>query len=542
MLSKNDIITVKIDDMGAFSEGIAHHEGKTIFVPFVLLGETAKVHIQKVTKNIAYARLSALVEKSPFRIQPKCPVFGKCGGCQLQHCDYTHQLTIKKKALAATLAKFGFFDEIKEVFPSKPYEYRNKMSMPLQKVFLPSDQSAASNQSLEIDQSVVGASQKNSLESCEERQGEKDDNATQYKKDSLCQEMNDSSFQNAMDCSCQDKNKENPPSQQTKNPQEQGNISTESYIFGFFAPLSNRIVQTSFCPLQNNITNSIVEVFKEFLAFSPTTKHSPTIRHLCTRTGKNGVIITVVADKEVKNIKDFFDMLTKKGIENAGLYVNINTSSSNVIFSDNFMHICGIKHLSESSRGIKYELAPASFAQVNDEIRDKLYDFVANECKNSSVLNLFSGAGLLTAILASYGGEVAGIEINPFAHSDAERLKGQNNLKNMINICGDCSFLPAIMRGESMRPFAKEAEKTGLSVVIDPPRKGCEKKVLEAIIQLKPQKIVYISCNPASLGRDLSILTESIYEITAIQPFDMFPQTSHLETVVVLHKKKNENS
>ena len=164
--------------------------------------------------------------------------------------------------------------------------------------------------------------------------------------------------------------------------------------------------------------------------------------------------------------------------------------------------------------------------QVNNNIKHKMYDAVLSEIGGGVVVDAYSGAGLLSAILSKQAKQVYGIEIVDDAVKSADELVKANDIKNLKNICGDTAI--------ELPKLANKLDK--YTLVLDPPRKGCDGKVLETILKSIPDKIVYISCNPSTLARDLSIL-KGKYDIVSITPYDMFPQTCHVETLAILKIK-----
>ena len=243
-------------------------------------------------------------------------------------------------------------------------------------------------------------------------------------------------------------------------------------------------------------------------------------------------------------------MILKRFIK-FSLYVNENTSTSNVILGDVSTLIYGDGVYEAEEFSIKYPVTPHSFIQVNNGVKHKLYQEViknisANE--NITVIDAYSGAGLMTAMLSKNAKHAIGIEIVKEAVDSANQLAKRNGLTEKItNYCDSCEHkLPEIIA-----KLKAEGEK--VAVVLDPPRKGCDRLVLEALLSALPDKIVYVSCSPQTLARDLGILLNTLiydngelkrnqtpnpcYEITKIQPYDMFPQTKHVETLVCLTRK-----
>lgn len=305
---------------------------------------------------------------------------------------------------------------------------------------------------------------------------------------------------------------------------------------GMFRVSSHNIVPIENCLIQKEWCKKIIEIFNNYLSSNDVSIYDEEtgaglIRHLVVREANNKLLITIVVNgNTLPNSNFLVKSLEKIGIE-FGLNININKSNSNVILTNEYKHIYGLKDVEIEEYGVKYSINNASFMQVNDYIKHEIYDSVLREIdKNDIVIDAYSGAGLLTAIISKMCKKAYGIEIVKPAVDIANELKKNNNLINMENICGDATIeLPKLVK----------KIKGDFTVVIDPPRKGCSKIVMENLASVKPNKIIYISCNPSTLARDLNYFNSSTneYAIKYIQPYDMFPQTKHVETLVVLERK-----
>ncbi|MBQ7602799.1 MAG: class I SAM-dependent RNA methyltransferase, partial [Clostridia bacterium] len=213
------------------------------------------------------------------------------------------------------------------------------------------------------------------------------------------------------------------------------------------------------------------------------------------------------------------------------------------ILSTDITHLYGEKEIIINKQGLKVPVNIGSFVQVNDEVSAQLYEYVAQQCNiDDIVFDLYSGAGLMTAMLAQKSKIVFGIESNLDAVNASTKLQQQNNIKNTTNIWGKVEDVFESVLNESIKDKKfKYRNKlfdldNNLACIIDPPRKGCDKNVLNTILQSPINKIIYVSCNPLTLARDISVLIQN-YDITSIKLFDMFNTTSHIETVVVLDRK-----
>ena len=466
-MKKNEILKGTISSIGYNGEGIVKSEcGTVCFVPFALLNEEVSFKVLKTNKNIAYCKLEKVLSSSKDRTEPLCPVFKKCGGCQLQHASYKEQLRIKSNIIKDCFYKIAGINVNVEpaVTSDNEYGYRNKIQFPIRN---------------------------------------------------------------------------------TKN----GNV------VGFFAENSHRIVEVDSCPIQIDGTKDLIYCFKKFIldsgisCYNEETKKG-LLRHVVARNIGNAIsIIVVVNGKVLKHQETLIEILKSKFSE-FSLFANENTSDSNVILGSKYTKIYGSDYYFSEDFGIKYPVMCQSFMQVNNSVKQKLYSAVLNNAclnENAVVIDAYSGAGVMTAMLAKKANKAIGIEIVKEAVESANLLAKENGLEDkMTNICAPCEeVLPDVISKESL-------ESSEVVVVLDPPRKGCDTNVLNAILKEKPMRVIYVSCSPQTLARDIGILTnrlvysgnqlvknegESIYKIESVTPYDMFPQTKHVETLVCLTLK-----
>lgn len=243
-------------------------------------------------------------------------------------------------------------------------------------------------------------------------------------------------------------------------------------------------------------------------------------------------LTTVVTENLDKVVYEFIVKDLRKLGLNFSLYESINTTKNSTNITPIIRNIYNPEKQKFDADGIVVEISPNSFLQVNNEVSTKMYEDVKSLInENDNVLNAYSGAGLLSAIISKKAKKVFGVEIIENASNDADELCRRNRIKNVKNICGDCS-----KEIKNIIELLSEKNERLDIVILDPPRKGCDEKVLESISRSSVEKLIYISCNPASLGRDLKVL-ENYYDIQSVTPYDMFPQTSKVETVVSLKKK-----
>lgn len=299
---------------------------------------------------------------------------------------------------------------------------------------------------------------------------------------------------------------------------------------GMYAENTHRIVEIDDCSLQPREMFVPVHILRDFIernnidAYDESTRHG-SVRHIVVRR-LNGHNYIVVVSCHMIDLQPYVRTLDMSG-ESYSLWLNINSNAGNVILGDRYVFVGGEKDRCEVIDGITITVHPAGFFQVNDYIRRKMYNKIADLIDGETVIDAYSGAGLMSAMIARRAKHVYGVEINSQASESARRLAQTNGIENMTAICGDCAEkLPLL-----------ESELSGdVCVVLDPPRTGCDGRVLDSVMRICPKRIVYVSCNPATLARDLVRLTCE-YEIRDITPYDMFPYTKHVETLVVLHKK-----
>lgn len=304
---------------------------------------------------------------------------------------------------------------------------------------------------------------------------------------------------------------------------------------GMYKKNSHEICEIEDCLLQSEKAKTIIKIIKDYIVsekipcYNEKTK-SGIIKHIVVREHEDSFILTiVVTDEKFNNFEPLINKLRAK-FNSFGIVKNVNKLSNNVIFGKRDEFIYGLKELDIDEFNVKYQVNNRSFFQVNNDVKSKIYKKIISEINDAeNVIDAYSGAGLLSAILAKHSDSVYGIEIVPEASANAEKLKEKNGLKNLTNICGDCV---------NVLPELSAKLKSNFSLIIDPPRKGIDKKVLDSIIVSLPKQIIYLSCNPATLARDLEVLKEK-YKINFVQPYDMFPQTANVETLVKLSLKED---
>lgn len=321
-----------------------------------------------------------------------------------------------------------------------------------------------------------------------------------------------------------------------------GSMNGKIYA-GFFREGSHYIVDVDKCILEEDGFNGYIRSFLKWANKYKLTAYNELtgkgiLRHILLRhVGETTQIVIVVNANELPRLAELISAF-KAYNANFTLHVNINRERSNVILGKRMLLKYGTNAIKCEMQGIKAEISPYSFMQINNSIRESIYSKVSDmlsENDDNIVIDAYSGVGILTNILAKRAKKAYGIEIVKDAVKNADELTKANGNENKVtNILGDAAVCLPKLIGELRSD--KETMDSNISVVLDPPRKGADIDVMNAVLSAGPDKIIYISCNPSTLARDYSYIKDN-YEIKEIIPYDMFPNTRHVETVVLMSSK-----
>lgn len=450
-VKKGDSYIIDILRLGHSGEGVGRYQDFTVFVPEALPGEQVIAEITEVKQTYAKGRLVKVNNISPDRIDAKCEIYSKCGGCQLQHMNYQAQLKAKRQQVVDAVTRIGKLADIlihSTIGAQSPWDYRNKMQFP----------------------------------------------------------VGESNGQLAIGC------------------YQQGTHS---------------IINTDSCYIQHEFNNKIAREMRKIiteLGISPYNEKTGQgiIRHVLGRTGTNtgeGMAVIVTATEQLPQKEVLISKLKAVIPGLVSIVQNINNKKTNVIMGDKTVTLWGKDCIIDRLGEFKFEISARSFFQVNTIQAEVLYNKAVEYAKLSgreTVIDAYCGTGTITLFLARQAAKVYGIEIVKPAILDARRNAAENNVFNTEFIVGDAVEIMPEMYRQGIRPQV---------IVVDPPRAGCERAVLEAFVNMNPDRIVYVSCNPATLARDLAVLDEFGYITHEIQPVDMFPQTFHVECTVWLKRK-----
>ncbi len=477
--SKNDIVTVKIEDIGTEGEGIGKLEGFTLFVKDAVMGDVVEARLVKVKKNYAYARLEKVLTPSPLRVEPVCPYHKQCGGCQIQAMSYEAQLQFKENKVKNNLVRIGGFDQLfiesvmePVVGMEQPWHYRNKAQFPV------------------------------------------------------------------------------------------GTDKDGRIITGFYAGRTHSIIANTDCALGVEENEPILQKVLAYMQNEKVSAYDETtgqglVRHILIRKGftSGEIMVCLVINGKSLPKEDRLVSTLREISGMTSIWLNYNTKNTNVIMGTegrvlwgqntitDVIHRRSIEEINSGKdclrydskenapQGITFAISPLSFYQVNPIQTEKLYSLAleyAGLTGEETVWDLYCGIGTISLFMAQCAKEVHGVEIVPQAIEDARKNAERNHIENATFYVG---------KAEEVLPRLYEEEHIFADVIcVDPPRKGCDEACLNTIIKMAPKRIVYVSCDSATLARDLKYLCENGYEIKKVRAVDQFGQTVHVETVCLLSK------
>ena len=314
-----------------------------------------------------------------------------------------------------------------------------------------------------------------------------------------------------------------------------------STAIGFYKKKSHDVIPTDMCVIQHDINDKIIKIIKTYIqAYNVSiyneTTHTGVLRHLVTKVGftTNEVMVVLVANgTNLPHLNELASVLKENIPGFKTLVLNVNKAKTNVILGKENKVIYGNGKINDYIGDLVFEISPLSFFQVNPVQTEVLYNKAleyAELKENDTVFDIYCGIGSISLFLAQKAAKVYGIEIVEDAIKDAKINAKLNNLNNVEFYVG---------KAEEVVPKMYSEGKTANVVVVDPPRKGCDEKVLDSIVSMKPDSVVYVSCNPSTLARDLAYLDERGYKCVEIQPVDMFPHTMHVECCAKIVKKSD---
>ncbi len=309
-------------------------------------------------------------------------------------------------------------------------------------------------------------------------------------------------------------------------------------VIGFYKKKSHDVIPTDKCIIQHDVNDKIIKIIKTYIkaynvSIYDEKTHTGVLRHLVTKVGfktKEVMVVLVANGKKLPYLNELASVLKENVPGFKTLVLNTNREKTNVILGKENKVIYGDGKINDYIGDLVFEISPLSFFQVNPSQTEVLYNKAleyADLKENDTVFDIYCGIGTISLFLAQKAKKVYGVEIVGDAIKDAKINAKLNKLENTEFFVG---------KAEEVVPKLYKEGKTANVVVVDPPRKGCEESVLDTIVSMEPDKVVYVSCNPSTLARDLAYLDERGYKCKEIQPVDMFPHTMHVESVALLYR------
>ena len=571
---KNELIILEITDLTEEGQGVGKKDGLVFFVKDSVMGDVVEARILKAKKNYAYAKVEKLLEASPYRITPLCPVAGKCGGCQLQHLSYEKELAWKEDRIAQSLIRIAGIPEEEVrgkgegILGGKTERYRNKAQYPVQK-----------GKELHVETEQIG------------------ENSALDRKEKT-----------AKNCIVDGK--------------REGNINSMSVVrkelsdlkMGFYGFHSHRIIETEDCLINSAENPLILNCIKEWAREYKISGYEEEtgkglLRHIFLRKGfSTGEILLclVLNGKSLPHGKELWEKLqglslraeagglqseadipcgmdVQSGVDVrcgvdvhcgtdipygmdvqskvndhcwkngtvqgriVGLSMNINEGSGNAILGKETHCLYGKDSIEDKIGELSFSISVPSFYQVNPVQTEKIYGKALEYAAltgEETVWDCYCGIGTISLFLAQKAKQVYGLEIVPEAIENAKKNAEKNGLHNTEFYVGAAEeVLPKWVEEQKRELSAKGADCSIGDMVdvvsLDPPRKGCDEACLSAVLELSPKRIVYVSCDPGSLARDMKYLREGGYELEKWVGIDNFPRTGHVECIALIQRVKS---
>lgn len=444
-------VKITVKRIGINGEGVGYYRKKAVFIPGALPNEVVRALVTEVYPKYIKAKLLKVEKKSSDRIEPSCPVFEQCGGCQLQHLSYRGQLRAKEELVREAFSRYTGNEKlpIKPIIGMEdPWNYRNKAQL-------------------------------------------------------------------------------------------QAQMSTNGIITGLYSPGSHKLVDIGNCPIQDPRINEAAAVVRSILnelgitAYNEN-KRKGTVKTVVIRVaaGTGELQITLVTqDRELPKQDELVKQITEKLPLTVTIAHNVNRSKTPLVFGEDTEIIWGKPNIRETLGNLNFDLSPRAFFQLNPKQTVKLYEEVKKAAALTGkeiVVDTYCGTGTIGMWLAPNAKEVRGIESIKDAVKDARTNAKRSGIKNIRFQQG--------LAEEVLTQWYKEGFRPDV-IVVDPPRSGCDEKLLETIARIKPRRLVYVSCNPSTLAKDCNYLMKRKMRVVSVQPVDMFPQTAHVEAVARLEMK-----
>ncbi|MBQ6430350.1 MAG: 23S rRNA (uracil(1939)-C(5))-methyltransferase RlmD [Oscillospiraceae bacterium] len=446
-MKKNEIYRAAVSGFTSEGLGVCRVDGCAVFVPNAAPDEIYDVRITHVGKTAAHGKIETIIQRSPHRVNRRCPYAKQCGGCEFWHVDYEAECGIKRQRVLDALNRLGGQNlQTLELTGAPTCEgYRNKAQFPV-------------------------APAKNGLEA------------------------------------------------------------------GFFKKGTHELIPVDRCLIQPpcaDLAKQVVLQWARTYRVSAYDEESGKglLRHIFVRHAEaTGEILVclVVNGAKLPREAELVELLRQRveGLKSVAL--NVNTRRGNAILGEETRILWGADAIEDVLCGLRFRISPRSFYQVNRTQAEVLYGkaiAAAGLTGAETVLDLYCGTGTITLCLARHAKQAIGVEVVDAAIEDAKRNAARNGIENARFFCADAGQAAQKLCDEGVRPDV---------IVVDPPRKGLSADVIGAIGEMAPDRVVYVSCDPATLARDVSLLCKNGYRLTHAEAVDMFPRCAHVETVVLM--------
>jgi 23S rRNA (uracil1939-C5)-methyltransferase len=443
----NKIYTGAVEGYSSDGLGVVHLNGEAVFVPNAVRGETIDLRITRLMKNCAAGEIVSVRNPSPERVEPDCPYYGECGGCDFRHVRYDEELRAKRQRVQDALRRIGGLTlPVEEILgAADPLHYRNKCQYPVG-----------------VDGSV-----------------------------------------------------------------------------GFYRRRTHSVVPVTACRIQAAQADATAGAVREWMcryrvpAYDERTGRG-LVRHIYVRVNREGesLCCVLINGRQAPKEPELAALVRAAAPKTIGVVLGSNTRRVNVILGDRYRTVWGQDYLMDTLCGLSFKLSVPSFYQVNREQAEVLYGKAlefAGLTGRETVLDLYCGTGTITLCMASKAKRVIGAEIVPEAIQDANENRERNGITNAEFFCGDAADVAAKLEQDGLRPDV---------ITVDPPRKGLAPEVVRSVCAMSPQRVVYVSCDPATLARDAKLFGELGYTATRAVAVDLFPGTKHVESVLLFSHDK----
>jgi 23S rRNA (uracil1939-C5)-methyltransferase len=483
---RGDTLALTIDDLAFGGEGVGRADGYVVFVPGGVPGDRLRVRLEQARSRYGRGRIESIEEPSPHRVEAPCPYFGRCGGCRLQHISYPAQLALKSKQVTDVLERLGDlagFEQRPIIEAAEIYGYRNKMEFTV----APAPRSRAGTAP------SGGEAAPPSF-----RAGAADG-----------------------------------PS---------GREAGGAIVVGLHeADRYDSVLDVERCLLQSDAMNALLDEARGFFVAHGLSAYDQAdgdglLRFLMLREGRRtgeAMANVVTTSPALSDLAPLAERLRARVPGTSSVVMNVNPRKASVAVGLEEHLLGGRDHIREEIGGLGFQISANSFFQTNTVQAERLFALVLEStglAGGETVIDLYSGTGAISLLLAQRCRWVYGIEVAQAAVDDAALNAAANGIANCTFLAGEVRFvLPSLVA-------------SGVSadlVVADPPRAGFHPKALVALLRLAPARIVYVSCNPGTLARDVGLLVRGGYRLEWVQPVDMFPHTPHIEVVARLERVRS---